>query len=180
MHTIARFLLGVLVYLILSSTAGAQMISLSTATDANLASEATSTAAGAVIIKRGLLCDGTTCNIIDLGGGSSNSLGLPDRATFSIEKDTGCASTVDFTPQGSNRAGAWDVCTGAGTPYKCCTAANAGCTYDLSGSAAQGVNQQVTVTPISNRYLTGALSDSASCTDVEVMVILYYENDNVR
>lgn len=176
-HTL--WLAFVAAWLALPWSASAQLIALSTSGDANLAAEAPTSTAGAVTIRRGLICNATACNIIDLTPSGGGSPGLPDRAVFAIEKDTGCASTVDFTPQGSNRSGAWDDCTGAGTPYTCCTGVNTGCTFDLS-AAIQDVGNQVVVTPIVNRYITGLLADTGSCTDVEVMVTLYYENDNVR
>lgn len=160
-----RWLALLAIWLGLPSWSYAQLIPLSSATPATLSAEKETSTAGAVIIRRGLICDGASvCNTIDLTP-SGGSPGLPDRAVFAIETATGCASTVDFTPRGCNRSG--------------CSV-----NYDLSatiaGTGAGLGGTQVVVTPIVNRYITGLIADNASCTDVEIMVTLYYESDNVR
>lgn len=136
--------------------------SITTATDATLAAEKPSETRGTSTIQRFLVCDrnpddNEDCGLFDT---HQSGLGTPSRAVFFFHTNTGCTEgTETVEPKGTDT----DDKTRAAS-------------LGPIGSTTILVSQQMVVQPVVNRYLFANILDADNdCTDIEVMLQLFYD-----
>jgi len=112
-------------------------------------------ASGQWLVHEYMLCDGdhtlTNCNEIDLH--VETAAGLPQHAVVDINRLTGCSGTPVVQVRGLN--------TPLGFPIA------------LQDLTLAGVSS-VVVDPNGYRYLDAMLTDAVGCSDLEVIVRLFY------